>query len=308
VLLGTPHSNDTLYDHLVNVGYKIEKIPVYDPETEELAWPDHPDGQFSWDWLERSRQESTEGDFKSQYMLIPSKTYEPMMAIDQIQEYEDDISVHHLAQPFGGYLPVVKLGDKQDSPNIRRMCAAWDPATGVHARDRSVLAVTMRDDKGNVYVHDVVVLGAVDKDTKDFTNQIVTIINTCTKYGIATVYIEENFSASLINEARRICKEMKKKINFVNKFRSKNKYVFIAQTLEPIIKINRMYVHKRVRTNSYFWSELDEFPNNAHDDCIDAVSEAISHLPEPSVDISRIPAVQSVVSNNAQSVKISRPR
>ena len=308
LLLGTPHSNDTLYDHLVNVGYQMEKIPVYDPETEELAWPDHPDGDFNWEWLERSRQESTEGDFKSQYLLIPSKTYEPMMALDQIQEYDDDITVHHLPQPFGGYLPIVRLGDKQDAPNIRRMCAAWDPATGIHARDRSVLAITMRDDKGNVYVHDVIVLGAVDKDTKDFTNQIKQIVNACTKYGIGTVFVEENFSASLINEARRICTEMKKKINFVNKFRSKNKYVFIAQTLEPIIKINRMFVHERVRTNSYFWSELEEFPNNAHDDCIDAVSESVSHLPEPAVDISRIPAVQSVISNVAQTVKISRPR
>ncbi len=99
---------------------------------------------------------------------------------------------------------------------------------------------------------------------------------------------------------------MKKKINFVNKFRNKNKQVFIAQTLEPIIKINRLYVHKRVSDHSYFMSELEEFPNNKHDDCIDAVSESISHLPEPMVDISRIPAVQSVISNNAQTHKISK--
>ncbi len=308
LLLGTPHSNDTLYDHLVNVGYEMEKIPVYDADTQELAWPDHPEGDFNWEWLERSRQESTEGDFKSQYLLVPSKTYEPLMALDQITQYEDDIAVHHLPQPFGGYLPIVKLGKKDDSPNIRRMCGAWDPASGMYARDRSVFAVTMRDDKGNVYVHDVIVLGAVDKETKDFTHQIQTIVNACVKYGIATVFIEENFSASLINEARRICKDMRKKIQFVNKFRNKNKQVFIAQTLEPIIKINRLYVHKRVADHSYFMSELEEFPNNKHDDCIDAVSESISHLPEPMVDISRIPAVQSVVSNNAQTHKISGPR
>ena len=306
LLCGTPHSSESLYDHLVDIGYHIHKIPVYNAETEELAWPNHPDGQFSWEWLERERASTTEGDFKSQYMLIPSKTYEPLIELDKIQFYKKDISVHHLAQPFGGYLPVVRLGETNDAPNIRRMAGAWDPATGLHGRDASVFAVTMRDDKGNVYVHDVIELNAVDKETKDFSNQIVQIINACAKYGIGTVFIEENFSSSLLNEAKRICKEMKRKIQFVNKFRTQNKRVFIAQTLEPLIKIGRMFVHERVAKNSNFMSELEDFPMNTHDDCIDAVSESISHLPEPAVDVSRIPAVQSTIQNNGGVAKISR--
>ncbi len=309
LLCGTPHSSESLYEHLVSIGYLIEKIPVYNPETQELAWPDHPDEQFSWDWLERERASTTEGDFKSQYLLIPSKTYEPLMELDKIHQYENEIHVHHLAQPFGGYLPIVRLGEKDNSPSIRRMAGAWDPATGLHGRDRSVFAVTMRDDQGNVYIHDVIVLNAVDKETKDFTHQIKQIIYTCDKYGIGTVFIEENFSASLLNEAKRICKEMKRKIQFVNKFRTKNKKVFIAQTLEPLIKIGRMYVHKRVIKNSPFMDELEEFPNtNTHDDAIDAVAESISHLPEPSVDVSRIPAIQSTIQNAGNIARISRPQ
>jgi predicted phage terminase large subunit-like protein len=305
LLCGTPHSSESLYDHLVAIGYHIHKIPVYNAETEQLAWPDHPEGQFSWEWLEQERASTTEGDFKSQYMLIPSKTYEPLIELDKIKFYKEDIRVHHLAQPFGGYLPVVKLGEKETAPDIRRMAGAWDPATGLHGRDSSVFAVTMRDDQGNVYVHDVIELNAVDKENKDFTGQIRQIVNACTKYGIGTVFIEENFSASLINEARRVCTEMKRKIQFVNKFRSQNKKVFIAQTLEPTIKIGRLYVHNRV-LNSNFMTELEEFPHNAHDDCIDAVSEAISHLPEPMVDITRIPSIQSTIRNAGNVAKISR--
>lgn len=99
---------------------------------------------------------------------------------------------------------------------------------------------------------------------------------------------------------------MKRKINFVNKFRTQNKRVFIAQTLEPLIKIGRMYVHERVAKNSNFMSELEDFPNNAHDDCIDAVSESISHLPEPAVDVSRIPSIQSTLQSTGGVAKISR--
>jgi predicted phage terminase large subunit-like protein len=280
---------------------------VYNADTQVLAWPNHPDGQFNWEWLEREKQSTTDGDFASQYLLIPTSTYQPLMDLDRIHTYEDDIYVQHLAQPFGGYLPVVKLSQKNNAPNIRRMAGAWDPATGLHNRDRSVFAVVMRDDQGNVYVHDVIVLNAVDKETKDFTHQIKQIINACTRYGIGHVFIEENFSASLLNEAKRICKEMKRKIQFVNKYRTANKKTFIAQTLEPLIKISRLYIHKRVINNSPFMEELEEFPNsNTHDDCIDAVSEAISHLPEPSIDVTRIPAIKSVIQSTGSISKISR--
>ncbi len=305
--LGTPHTQKSLYDHLVNIGYTIHKIPVYNADTQVLAWPNHPEGQFNWEWLEREKQSTTDGDFASQYLLIPTSTYQPLMDLDRIHTYEDDIYVQHLAQPFGGYLPVVKLSQKNNAPNIRRMTGAWDPATGLHNRDRSVFAVVMRDDQGNVYIHDVIVLNAVDKETKDFTHQIKQIINACTRYGIGHVFIEENFSASLLNEAKRICKEMKRKIQFVNKYRTANKKTFIAQTLEPLIKISRLYIHKRVINNSPFMEELEEFPNsNTHDDCIDAVSEAISHLPEPSIDVTRIPAIKSVIQSTGSISKISR--
>jgi hypothetical protein len=40
-------------------------------------------------------------------------------------------------------------------------------------------------------------------------------------------------------------------------------------------------------------SQLEEFPYMKHDDCIDATAMAISKLPEPGVDISKIPLIQS---------------
>jgi hypothetical protein len=51
--------------------------------------------------------------------------------------------------------------------------------------------------------------------------------------------------------------------------------------------------HKRVLEKSHFMSQLEEFPYNKMDDCIDAVSLALSKLPNPNVDVSKIPLIQS---------------
>ena len=86
---------------------------------------------------------------------------------------------------------------------------------------------------------------------------------------------------------------MKKKIIVIGEFRNSNKLNFMAQQLEPIIKVGKMRVHKRVVENSHFMSQLEEFPYNKMDDCIDAVSLALSKLPNPNVDVTKIPLIQS---------------
>ena len=118
------------------------------------------------------------------------------------------------------------------------------------------------------------------------------------------MYVEENFSATLANELRRVAREMKIMVQVVPKFRSKNKMVFIAQTLEPLIKLGKMYVHERVKETP-FLDELQAFPRMKHDDCIDATAEAISHLPELAVDVSKVAKVFNPSSSAGTSFKIN---
>lgn len=290
LLVGTPHHEDSIYRHCKAVGYDKElKIPVYDKEG-KLAWEDHPDEMFTWQWLERMKQESTEGDFKSQYLLIPSKTYDSLIDINKIEVYKDEFTYQHLPQPMGGYIPIVRLGKNQ----IQRMVGAWDPATGLRGRDDSVLAVTARDTNGIVYVHDTINLsGAVDKE---FDKQCEEIITACERYKLGHIYLEENFSVTLKTELKRKIIERKKKITVMSEFRNTNKLNFLAQTLEPIIKVGKLRIHERVANDGKFMAQLEEFPYNKMDDFLDATAMSISKLPEPSVDVSKIPQIQSPLS------------
>tara|TARA_R100001443_G_scaffold3740_2_gene11586 strand:- start:4666 stop:6093 length:1428 start_codon:yes stop_codon:yes gene_type:complete len=290
LLVGTPHSEDSIYRHCKSIGYDKElKIPVYNKEG-ELAWPDHPENMFTWEWLERIKNESTEGDFKSQYLLIPAKTYDTLIDLNKIKVYDEELTYQHLPQPMGNYIPIVRIGENQ----IQRMVASWDPALGLRGRDDSVLAVTCRDVNGTVYVHDTIELsGAKDKE---FDQQCEEIIRACDKYKIGHVYLEENFSPTLKTELKRKILERKKKIVVIGEFRNSNKLNFLAQTLEPIIKVGKLKIHKRVAEHGKFMNQLEEFPYNKMDDFIDATAMSISKLPEPAVDVSKIPMIQSPLS------------
>ena len=312
LMVGTPHHEDTIYDHLQSVGYELKKVPAIrtrkirqedstEIDEEYLAWDNHPEGMFTYDWLERQRMETTEGDYLSQYMLQPVSIYQSLVQLENIKYYDDEFLWQNIAQPFGTYITSCHLGKH----NISRLCAAWDAATGLHGRDASVLSIVARDMDGNTFVHDVVTLSAVDADTKDFTGQCREIILACAKHKISHVFVEENFSATLANELRRVAREMKIMVQVVPKFRNKNKMVFIAQIMEPLIKVGRLYVHERVRDNSLFMDELQAFPRMKHDDCIDATAEAISNLPNLSVDVTKVAKVFNPLQNAGARFKIN---
>ena len=310
--VGTPHCEDTIYNHLEDVGYISKKIPVIRTrqkqlpdssleDEEYLAWHNHPQKMFTYKWLEQQRNETTEGDFNSQYMLIPQSVYQPLVQLDKINYYKENFIWNFISQPFGNYIADCKLGKNR----IQRICAAWDAATGLKGRDNSVLSVVAKDESNNVFVHDIRVLSAVGED-RSFDNQCREIIATCAKHKIGHVFVEENFSATLANELRRVARELKLAINVIPKFRSANKLNFIAQTLEPIIKVGRLYVHQNVKENSPFLDELQAFPKTKMDDCIDATSEAISHLPELAVDISKLAKIHNPLAPNLQNFSISK--
>jgi phage terminase large subunit-like protein len=313
LVVGTPHCEETIYNHLEDVGYEFKRIPVVRKrdviqedstvaEEDYLAWDDHPDKMFTYEWLDQQKRETTEGDFNSQYMLIPQSTYQPLVQLENIKYYKDEFQWQTIAQPFGNDLHTCKLGRH----NIERVCSYWDPAQGLSGRDNSVLSICARDSEGNTFVHDIKVLSAVDKETKDFTEQCREIIHACAYHKISHVYVEENFSATLANELRKVARELKVMVQVVAEFRSKNKMVFIAQTLEPLIKVGRMYVHERVKNNTPFMDELQAFPQpRVHDDCIDATSGAISQLPNLAVDVSKVAKVFNPLQRSGTSFKIN---
>jgi phage terminase large subunit-like protein len=79
----------------------------------------------------------------------------------------------------------------------------------------------------------------------------------------------------------------------------------MAHQLEPLIKVGKMRVHNRVKEKSHFLSQLEEFPYHKNDDCIDSVSMALSKLPTPQVDISKIPLIQNPIQFAGQRGKIT---
>ena len=313
LLAGTPHHEATIYNHLEDVGYTMKKIPVVrkrkvlqKDSTEKvedyLAWPDHPEGMFTHKWLEQQRNETTEGDFNSQYMLIPQTTYQPLVQLEKIKYYEDELDWQQIAQPFGDYISACRLGKR----NITRVCGAWDVASGLRGRDNSVLSICARDDEGNTFVHDLKVLSAVDEASKDFTIQCREIIIACAYHKLGHIIVEENFSATLANELRKVARSMKVMVQVIPRFRSTNKRVFIAQTLEPIIKVGRMYLHERIK-NTPFLDELQSFPQpRAKDDTIDATAEAINYLPNMAVDVSKVSRIVNPLSNAGASFKLNK--
>ena len=311
-MIGTPHTEDSIYDHLVGKGYSIKKVPAIrtrkirqedstEIEEQYLAWPDHPESMMTYEWLERQRLETTEGDFNSQYMLLPQSIFQSLVQLENIKYYKNDLEWQNIAQPWGNYISSCLIGKH----NITRVCAAWDAATGLKGRDASVLSICARDNEGNTFVHDVITLSAVDKETKDFTGQCREIIRACAFHKISHVFVEENFSQTLANELRRAAREMKIMVQVVPKFRNKNKMVFIAQIMEPLIKVGRLYVHERVRDNTPFMDELQAFPRAKYDDCIDATAEAISNLPNMSVDVTKVAKVFNPLQNTGARFKIN---
>jgi phage terminase large subunit-like protein len=81
--------------------------------------------------------------------------------------------------------------------------------------------------------------------------------------------------------------------------------VFIAQIMEPLIKVGRLFVHERVRDKSAFLDELQAFPRMKHDDCIDAAAEAISNLPNLSVDVSKVAKIFNPLQNTGSRFRIN---
>lgn len=93
------------------------------------------------------------------------------------------------------------------------------------------------------------------------------------------IYVEINRNDTLAIELRRYAKERKKKrISVRETFRTQHKETFIADLMEPLIKIGRLYVRDKVFSNTILKDEMRKFPAGKTDDHIDAIAGAINEL------------------------------
>ncbi|MCG8435761.1 MAG: phage terminase large subunit, partial [Gammaproteobacteria bacterium] len=100
LFIGTPHDEDTVYRVLEESkkGFVFLKIPVRGEyangiyvDNGALANPDVPiDGVAQDDaWVEEKKEALTEGEFQSQYLLIPAKAAKSLLRLDLINHYGD---------------------------------------------------------------------------------------------------------------------------------------------------------------------------------------------------------------------------
>lgn len=281
LVIGTPHDEDTLYDTLENKwGYITRKWPVYkDDGTPQ--WPEI----RGEEWIESMRmgadgEPATMGWFKSQYLLIPAKAYETLMSWENITEYQDAMerAPSYLGDSENPQGAVWWIGDDE----IVDAKAYWDPASGLQCRDDSavMLACVTRD--GKVLLHDGEILPSNSGQKGDYSKQIFAVLNFCKKNHIRKIYVESNHAPHLSFELRKLAESERVRVQVFATTRksTQNKRFFIANALEPLVKSNRLWVHKNV-LKTKFKEQLNAFPNTRSDDCIDAAAGAIHELNIP---------------------------
>lgn len=271
--VGTPHSDETIYDHLMfEQRYLYYSRPVYDPDGTP-AW--HPE-----EWIERKRRSRTEGTFKSQYLLVPARNYETLIDPRQLVPYEEELSIDPVrTDPLRPQQPLYWI----DGRRVRSLTAYWDVASGLKGKDNSVVAVAALTDDNEVYVVDIVKLPEIDLSQRNrFEPQLLVVIEAMRRNLCNSIHVEASLTNNLASDLKALAssKNIRLSVRETTRTRSQNKLSFIADTLEPLIKSNRLHVLPWMldKQRCEFVSELERFPNGRRDDHLDAVAGAIHEL------------------------------
>lgn len=255
--VGTPHAKDSIYTFLKNAGYELLHIPIY--TGEQLAWPNHPENKFNWEWIELTRNTSPKWYFNSQYLLIPDAPDASTIHSERIARY--DFELDFSKRPTLDGKLIVDMG------------AYWDPASG--HRDKSTFAILFKTEDNDVYLHRLIILPRIT-DKEGFKPQCRAIAKTCEDTRIGKVTVEQSVSPVLHTELTQTAAEMKIRLRVRKEPRSMNKEKYISIHLEPLVHSGRLHAHHSVP--STFFQELEDFGSSKHDDCIDAVSGAVAQL------------------------------
>ncbi|WP_374632829.1 phage terminase large subunit [Ferrovibrio sp.] len=287
--IGTPHHEESIYKFMIARGYENLILPVYD----DFGQPRNAEMGHDEAWVESKRSNISLPKYQSQYELKFTKGYEA--------QYDGNLLI-----AFAGEIKIGPVDDFTDDPRrmgkptfwivkegaedieVYDIRAYYDPATGKRHRDNSALAVCAKDEAGNVYVLDCVVLPPIDMDA-DYRMgaQFAKIVDVCRRNYCNTVIVESNFSVTIGGEFRRWMKDRNSKLRLREQARASkvHKDTFIPDMIEPLMRAGRLIVHERCFRD--FKNELEDFPNGQFDDRLDAVAGAIFDLNPSRTDLSK---------------------
>jgi len=236
----------------------------------EAAWPE----MVGLDDLETKFTENKPGYFLSQYLMQPTSTVEAMLEPRFLKFYNAELEVDNFKFKSNG-----QAAFSIDGKSVRKLTSYWDPALGSKFGDNSVLAIVAITDTNEIYVLDVCVLCFADKRLDDpFENQMKEALFNLRRFKCNEIYIEDNFAKTLPSHFRTFVKNAGYHIKVKPDTRTGNKSRLISDTLEPLLRFGRLYVHNRIATGP-FQTEMRHHPGGKHDDTLDAVSAAILKLP-----------------------------
>jgi hypothetical protein len=170
-----------------------------------------------------------------------------------------------------------------DGKRIKDIRAYLDVASGLKNRDKSVVAVAAKTTTNDVYVLAVVTLPPVELNSeKPWQDAMQVTLDTCRDYHCNTINVETNgLGLTLASELKSLARSKGRKIRVKESLRgATTKKTFIAEAIEPLIKIGRFYLDTMILDDLRhpLMVELKGFPNARHDDHIDSLAGAINEL------------------------------
>lgn len=316
--IGTPHDEDTIYEKLLGLefhDYKVFRIPSDDGQGETIGTPANPDVPINGyiqdeNWIRMKMAEKSWGWFQAQYRLKPTKVYETLFNLDLIEVYgaEDDQRAGVTARDntLSRILDLPPATYLIEGQELRDFIAYWDPAYGREGRDDSVLAIAASTSKGDIYVPWLQKLSPVGIN-QSFTEQCEEVLAACHMFGLDRVVVEKNFSAALSGVLRDVVRKKGRRLRVREAHRdsTQNKERLIADTLDPLIRTQKLYVHHNAWHNTPFKAQLRSFPKGKHDDFLDALTGAILELKVPKAKLGELIDLEKPFSKGPTVTKVN---
>ena len=281
IYIGTPHTYYSIYgspeERSGTVSENFLKkfamltLPIA-KSNGESRWP----SRFTESDIDRIREMSGPTKFRSQMLLIPSRSDSIRLDPDLLCQYDAELDV--IRSPTSS---ILKINERRAVHAV----ASWDPSYGKErSNDSSVVAATYQDEYGHYWIHDILYLSfprAIEDGHDEATALCREVISFCVRNHIRMLTVETNgigkFLPSLL---RREIRRQHVKIAVVENESRAPKDIRILGAFDVLLAGRRLHAHKRV-IESPLLEELREWrPNRkGRDDGLDAVSAGILACP-----------------------------
>ncbi|HEY6872797.1 MAG TPA: phage terminase large subunit [Geobacteraceae bacterium] len=207
------------------------------------------------------------GEWDSQYMLRPAQIARVRLDPERIQVYDD---APELRIVNGGALMFLR--------GVRLVGASsyWDCSLGKINSDASSFSLVFTDGNGNLYWQVCVAL------TGDIYEQCGGIVPIVKRYSLRGVTVETNGPGGFVPAIlRKVLKEANLDCAVIERWRSGNKNVFIADALEPPLSGRFLYASRAVMQGPMpqQMREWDPTVKSQPDDHLDSGAGAIAETP-----------------------------